>query len=223
MTDHPDLVFDPNEVGPDGVVETWLTQGPRAADETFDPQPGDQVTLVDEDHVTQLGRVTRRDGNRAWVQVTMTGRAFDTPAVQALARGTGTPPPDDGPPPTQLGMICTCDPERLAQADARLDAVIARLAAGSSSFRPHPVTRESFLDEVCMSLHSMGANVGAIYTDQWHAVIVEGLTKDNWDAKVVASCDRVPDGLAACWEWVATGGFHGGTPPPGAPKTPAAQ
>jgi len=79
------------------------------------------------------------------------------------------------------------------------------------------------LDEVCTSLASMGANVGAIYTDQWHAVIVEGVDAEGWDAKVVASCDRVPDGLAACWEWVAAGGFHGGTPPPGAPNLPAAQ
>jgi hypothetical protein len=212
MTIHADLTFDPNEVGPDRVVEAWINQGPRATDASFDPQPGDHVTLVDVDvdGETQRGRVTRRDGNRVWVEVDPT-------------RGTPDVPLDDGPPPVNLGMICTCDAERLAEAEARLERVIARLAAGSRSFRPHPVTRESFLDEVCMSLASMGANVGAIYTDQWHAVIVEGVDADGWDAKVVASCDRVPDGLAASWEWVAAGGFHGGTPPPNAPNLPAAQ
>jgi len=131
-----------------------------------------------------------------------------------------TDQPDDGPVPVQLGMICTCDPERLAKADATLERVIARLAAGSADFHPHPVTRESFLGEVCMSLHSMGANVGAIYVDQWFGVIVEGIDADRWDAKVVAQCDRVEDGLAACWSWVAAGGFRGGTPPPGAPHDP---
>jgi hypothetical protein len=201
MTVHADLTFDPNEVGPDRVVEAWITQGPRATDASFDPQPGDHVTLVDDDSETQQGRVTRRDGNRVWVQL-------DQP---------GTPPSNERTIPTSLGMICTCDPERLAKADAALDAVIARLASGSSSFRPHTVTRESFLDEVCHSLHSMGASVGAIHVDQWAAVIVEGIDPEGWDAEVVAACDRVPDGLAATWSWVAAGGFHGGTPPPGAP------
>jgi hypothetical protein len=174
---------------------------PRATDASFDPQPGDRVTLVDDDSETQMGRVTRRDGNRVWVQL-------DQP---------GTPPSNERTIPTNLGMICTCDAERLAKADAALDAVIARLASGSSSFHPHTVTRESFLDEICHSLHSMGASVGAIHVDQWAAVMVEGVDPEGWDAEVVAACDRVPDGLAACWSWVAAGGFHGGTPPPGAP------
>ena len=67
---------------------------------------------------------------------------------------------------------------RRATTEAR-HIVIARLAAGWRSFRPHPVTRESFVDELCMSLASMGANVGAIHTDQWHAVIVEGVNTDG--------------------------------------------
>lgn len=73
MTVHADLVFDPNDVGPDCVVECWICQGPRADDSSFDPRPGDRVTLVDEDRETLQGRVTSRDGNRVWVQVEIPG------------------------------------------------------------------------------------------------------------------------------------------------------
>lgn len=69
----PDLVFDPNDVGPDCVVECWISQGPRAQDSRFDPQPGDRVTVIDEDAQTMLGRVVSRDGNRVWVQVEIPG------------------------------------------------------------------------------------------------------------------------------------------------------
>jgi hypothetical protein len=68
-----DLVFDPNDVGPDCVVECWISQGPRAADPSFDPQPGDRVTVVDEDGETLSGRVVTRDDNRVWVQVEIPG------------------------------------------------------------------------------------------------------------------------------------------------------
>jgi hypothetical protein len=68
-----DLVFDPNDVGPDCVVECWISQGPRAADPSFDPQPGDRVSVVDEDGETLAGRVVTRDGNRVWVQVEIPG------------------------------------------------------------------------------------------------------------------------------------------------------
>ena len=69
MTVQADLVFDPNDVGPDCVVECWISQGPRADDSSFDPRPDDRVTLVDEDRETLQGRVTGRDANRVWVQV----------------------------------------------------------------------------------------------------------------------------------------------------------
>jgi len=68
-----DLVFDPNDVGPDCVVECWISQGPRAADPSFDPQPGDRVSVVDEDGETLSGRVVTRDDNRVWVQVEIPG------------------------------------------------------------------------------------------------------------------------------------------------------
>jgi hypothetical protein len=73
MTVRADLVFDPNDVGPDCVVECWISQGPRADDSSFDPRPGHRVTLVDEDRETLQGRVTSRDGNRVWVQVEIPG------------------------------------------------------------------------------------------------------------------------------------------------------
>ncbi len=68
-----DLVFDPNDVGPDCVVECWISQGPRAADPSFDPQPGDRVTVIDEDAETLNGRVVTREHNRVWVQVEIPG------------------------------------------------------------------------------------------------------------------------------------------------------
>jgi hypothetical protein len=68
-----DLSFDPNEVGPDLVVECWISQSPRADDPGFDPQPGDTLTVGDDEELPLRGRVTRRDGNRVWVQVQLPG------------------------------------------------------------------------------------------------------------------------------------------------------
>lgn len=68
-----DLVFDPNDVGPECVVECWISQSPRAADPSFDPQPGDHVTVIDEDGETLAGRIVTRDDNRVWVQVEIPG------------------------------------------------------------------------------------------------------------------------------------------------------
>ena len=65
-----DLTYDPNEVGPDLVVECWLPRGPRTAvDPTFDPKPGDSVLVGDDEEPPLSARVVRRDGGRIWVQV----------------------------------------------------------------------------------------------------------------------------------------------------------
>jgi hypothetical protein len=64
-----DLLYDPNEVGADRVVECWISQGPRAADADFDPQPGDWVRVGDDELAPRRARVTRRDANRVWVQI----------------------------------------------------------------------------------------------------------------------------------------------------------
>ncbi len=64
-----DLWFDPNDVGADLVVECWVSQGPRASDPGFDPQPGDWVRVSDDEDAALRARVTRRDGNRVWVQI----------------------------------------------------------------------------------------------------------------------------------------------------------
>lgn len=74
-----DLSFDPNEVGPDLVVECWISQSPRAGDGAFDPQPGDTVAVGDDEGPPLQARVTRRDGNRVWVQVQL------PPATDAVA------------------------------------------------------------------------------------------------------------------------------------------
>ena len=64
-----DLWFDPNAVGADLVVETWISHGPRSGDDAFDPQPGDLVLAGDDEELPLPARVVRRDGNRVWVQL----------------------------------------------------------------------------------------------------------------------------------------------------------
>ncbi len=64
-----DLLYDPNEIGPDCVVECWISHGPRADDSSFDPQPGQMVSLIDDDGEPLRGRVFRREGNVVSVQV----------------------------------------------------------------------------------------------------------------------------------------------------------
>ena len=64
-----DMNFDPNEVGNDLVVECWISQGPRADDPQFDPQPCDWVTVGDDAGEPLRARVTRRASNRVWVQI----------------------------------------------------------------------------------------------------------------------------------------------------------
>lgn len=64
-----DLRYDPNEVGPDLVVECWMSHSPRAHDHAFDPQPADIVMVGDDEEPPLAGRVVRRDRNRVWVQL----------------------------------------------------------------------------------------------------------------------------------------------------------
>jgi len=64
-----DLTFDPNDVGGDLVVECWISHGPRAGEAGFDPQPGDWLLVGDDEGDPLKARVTRREGNRVWVQV----------------------------------------------------------------------------------------------------------------------------------------------------------
>jgi hypothetical protein len=68
-----DLAYDPNEVGPDFVVECWISLGPRAADANFDPTPGAIVIVGDNEEQPLKARVIRRDGDRVWVQVELPG------------------------------------------------------------------------------------------------------------------------------------------------------
>lgn len=77
MSTNADLSYDPNEIGPDCVVECWISHGPRADDASFDPQPGESVSLIDDDDEPLRGRVVRREGNVVWVQVIL-------PAVVSL-------------------------------------------------------------------------------------------------------------------------------------------
>ncbi len=64
-----DLLYDPNEVDGDLVVECWISQSPREGDKSFDPREGDWVTVGDDEEPPLRARVIRRDGNRVWVQL----------------------------------------------------------------------------------------------------------------------------------------------------------
>ena len=64
-----DLWYDATSVGADLVVETWISQGPRASDPLFDPQPGDWVMVGDDEEPPYRACVTRRSGNRVWAQL----------------------------------------------------------------------------------------------------------------------------------------------------------
>jgi hypothetical protein len=58
---------------------SWSSAGssqvPRSTDGTFDPQAGDWVTVGDDEEAPLRARVTRREGNRAWVQVKLSSVA----------------------------------------------------------------------------------------------------------------------------------------------------
>ena len=70
VSDDPyDLWYDANTVGGDLVVECWISHGPRADDDQFDPQPGDWVRVGDDEELPLRARVIRRDGNRVWTQI----------------------------------------------------------------------------------------------------------------------------------------------------------
>lgn len=67
-----DLLYDPNDIGPDCVVRSRISNGPRGQDPTFDPQIGDRVVLIDHDGEILCGRVTDRCGDGVWVQAELT-------------------------------------------------------------------------------------------------------------------------------------------------------
>lgn len=80
-----DLWYDVTSVGADLVVETWISHGPRAADESFDPQPGDWLLVGDDEEPPCRARVTRRNANRVWVQLDH-GLVTSSEVVGATAR-----------------------------------------------------------------------------------------------------------------------------------------
>ena len=72
-----DLWYDATTVNADLVVDTCTSQGPRSTDATFDPQPGDWVTVGDDEEPSLRARATRGDGNKVWVQVDLDMVASD--------------------------------------------------------------------------------------------------------------------------------------------------
>lgn len=64
-----DLWYDATTVGADLVVMCWISHGPRSDDPGFEPQPGDQVTVGDDEEAPLPARVIRRQGDQVSVQV----------------------------------------------------------------------------------------------------------------------------------------------------------
>jgi hypothetical protein len=81
-----DLWFDATSVGADLIAETWISHGPRSDDPTFDPRVGDWVDVGDDEEPPYRGRVTRRKGNRVWVQLDLGLVSTDTSGQDAQHR-----------------------------------------------------------------------------------------------------------------------------------------
>jgi len=77
-----DLIYDPNDVGPDLVVACLVSQSPRAEDPSFDPRPGDILTATDVDGEDLRARLVRRDGNLIWVQLDISGMMSGPASIQ---------------------------------------------------------------------------------------------------------------------------------------------
>ena len=76
MAEHAyDLDYNPNEIGPDFVVECSIERSPRSQDPTFNPTPGDIVIVGDDEEAPLKARVVRRDGDLVWVQIQLPTRA----------------------------------------------------------------------------------------------------------------------------------------------------
>lgn len=72
-----DLWYDATTVDAELGVETSINHGPRAADASFDPQPGDWVLVGDDDEPPCRAQVLRRSGNRVWVRLDLARLSAD--------------------------------------------------------------------------------------------------------------------------------------------------
>ena len=64
-----DLWYDATTVAADLVVECWISHGPHAGDPTFDPLPGDQVRVGDDEERPLSARVIRRQQDQVTVRL----------------------------------------------------------------------------------------------------------------------------------------------------------
>lgn len=72
-----DLRYDPNSVGADLVVETWISHGPRATNGSFDPEVGESVVAGDDEEPDINAVVVQRDGNRVWIRLSLPVPVFE--------------------------------------------------------------------------------------------------------------------------------------------------
>lgn len=100
-------------------------------------------------------------------------------------------------------MVCTCREQGQIAADALVREVMTRLSAESKTHIASPVVTGNFLTRVVWSLNDdFNAHITSIDTDQWSAVTVQ---KYDGKLQVRVECDRVEDGIAAIWKWLADG------------------
>jgi hypothetical protein len=64
-----DLWYDANTVDADLVVETWISHGPQHNNPSFNPQPGNQITIGDDEEPPLPALVIKRLNNQVWVQL----------------------------------------------------------------------------------------------------------------------------------------------------------
>lgn len=106
--------------------------------------------------------------------------------------------------PVLLPMVCTCSPEGLAAAQARMRSVLHRIEAGSERLLPRSVTAHRFLSEVLTSLHiDLRTHLTDVLMDQWFVITAEQLLPDDYERRIVVQADTAEDGIAAIWEFLA--------------------
>ncbi len=94
-----------------------------------------------------------------------------------------------------------------------MSEVIKRVSAGGKELAPRPVTEESAVSQIVMSLTwDMGASITGIGCDQWFGVWAQA---DDGTFSTFVQCDRLEHGFAATWK-----AFADRPTPPLSPPSP---
>ena len=88
-------------------------------------------------------------------------------------------------------MICRCKPEGAAEADALVARVRDALGLKDDA---------NFVSALVMEFNWRHGAYVELLADQWFGVHVIKYSAEDERAWISCTCDRVEDGLAACWE-----------------------